>query len=253
MKKILSIASETSILLRRDQIFQPLAVIVGAAIAIAIFATDWSIEDRSLVYHNIIAFVFQMSGSIIALIWGVKIIADAKVDGSIEQSLTRPISRGQWLLGRLLGLGASLFILNIAVGIIWRTGAYIYDIHTVVSWFTISMVQTLFLWIIVGGLAVFVSSFTGPGTALFASASLWLLGLVSKPISQGLTGQSFENLRIFTTQIANIWTLSPFVPEPYGEILSVPLRQIYAGYGLCMISLLYVVSSIISKSKDINS
>lgn len=228
-------------------------MIVAAAIAVAIFATDWSIEDRATVYHNIIAFVFQASGSIIALIWGVKIISDSKVDGSIEQSLTRPISRGQWLLGRLLGLGVSLFILNIAVGIIWRTGAYIYDIHTIVSWFTISMVQTLFLWLIVGGVAVFVSTFTRPGTALFASASLWLLGLVSKPISQGLTEQSFENIKMFTTKIANLWTLSPFVPEPYGQILSVKLRQLYSVYGLCMICLLYIVSSLIIKSKDVNS
>jgi len=253
MRKVISIAAETSILLRRDQIFQPLTVIVGAALAIAIFATDWSIEEKSSVYHNLVAFIFQISGSIISLIWGVKIISDAKIDGSIEQSMSRPVTRSQWLLGRFLGLAFTLFILSLAVGIVWRLGAYVYEIPTVVSWFTISLIQTLFLWLITGSVAVFVSTFAGPGTGLFIGASMWLLGLMSRPIAQGLSGPGFEGFKNFTTVISNFWSLSPFVPEAYGEIMNIKTRQVSSLYGLTVIVLLYFAGSMIARSKDVNS
>ena len=120
MKQVLAIAQETFLSLKRDKIFQPLSIIIAAAVGVAVFAADWSLESRSQVYHDIVVFIFQVSGAFISMIWGVKIISDSKQDGSIELSMSRPLPRSQWLLGRMLGLFISLFAMAAITGLIWR-------------------------------------------------------------------------------------------------------------------------------------
>lgn len=253
MRQVFAIAQETFLSLKRDKIFQPLSIIIAAAVGVAIFATDWSLESRSQVYHDIVSFIFQVSGALISMIWGVKIISDSKQDGSIELSLSRPISRSLWLLGRMLGLFMSLLAMAALTGLIWRLGAVAYDIETNILWFSISLAQTTLLWFITGAVAIFMSSFTGPGTALFASISLWILGLLTRPIATGLVGVSSPTAKEFTEMLAKVWSLSPLIPESHGTILSVVVRQQTAIYALAILSAFYFLGAAFAHYKDINS
>jgi len=253
MKQVFAIAQETFLSLKRDKIFQPLSIIIAAAVAVAIFAADWSLESRSQVYHDIIVFIFQVSGAFISMIWGVKIISDSKQDGSVELSMSRPLPRSQWLLGRMLGLFFSLLAMSFITGLIWRLGAVACDIETNTLWFSIALAQTTLLWFITGSVAIFMSSFTGPGTALFASISIWILGLLSRPIATGIVGSSSPAAKQFTEFLAKIWSLSPLIPESHGTIISVLVRQQTALYALAILSAFYFMGAAFAHFKDINS
>lgn len=253
MTPALAIANETFLSLRRDKIFQPLAIIIAFTVGIAIFATDWSIEESSVVYHDIVVFIFQLSGALISIIWGVKIISDSKQDGSIELSMSRPVSRSGWLLGRMLGLFFSLFAMAVVAGVVWRLGAWAYGIDTNVLWFTIALCQTTLLWFTTGAISIFVSSFTGPGTALFAAIALWMLGLLSKPIATGLIASTNPIARKFSESLANLWSLSPLIPESHGTIISIVERRQGFIYTLAVLGTLYFLGATFAHYKDVNS
>lgn len=253
MTPTLAIANETFLSLRRDKIFQPLAIIIALTVGIAIFATDWTLEDKSVVYHDIVAFIFQISGSLISIIWGVKIISDSKQDGSIELSMSRPVSRSGWLLGRMLGLFFSLFTMAVVAGIVWRLGAWAYGIQTNVLWFSIALCQTILLWFTTGAISIFVSSFTGPGTALFAAIALWILGLLSRPIATGLIASTSPFARKFVETIANFWSLSILIPESHGTIISLVERRQGFLYILAVLSTFYFLGAASAHYKDVNS
>jgi ABC-type transport system involved in multi-copper enzyme maturation permease subunit len=253
MKQVLAIARETFLSLKRDKIFQPLSIIIAAAVGVAIFAADWSLESRSQVYHDIVVFIFQVSGALISMIWGVKIISDSKQDGSIELSMSRPLSRSRWLFGRMLGLFFSLLAMSVVTGLIWRLGAIVYDIETNIPWFSIALAQTTLLWFITGAVAIFMSSFTGAGTALFASISIWILGLLTRPIATGLVGGSNPAAKQFTEFLAKLWSLSSLIPESHGTIISVQARQQTALYALAILAALYFMGAAFAHFKDINS
>src|SRR5271169_3241497 len=108
LRAIRVIALETFLLLRRDRIFAPALVLGLAACALALLASDWSIEDFSKILYDVGYFGFQITGGLVALVWGTKTVGDSRQEGSLEVQLAAPISRFTWLIGKYLGLATCL-------------------------------------------------------------------------------------------------------------------------------------------------
>src|SRR5690606_34381136 len=110
-KVVSVIAWETFVLLRRDKIFVPALVISLLISVLANLASDWSVEDFEKILFDIGFFGFQMTGSLVAIFWGAKIISDSRQEGSLEVQLAAPISRGSWIIGKYAGLCLCLVVL----------------------------------------------------------------------------------------------------------------------------------------------
>src|SRR5690606_2914998 len=146
----------------------------GLAIAfLANLASDWSVGDFTKILFDVGAFGYQITGSLVAIFWGTKLINDAQRDGSIELYLAAPIPRGVWLLGRFVGLCLSLIFLAVILLAFWQATMLLNDFELMTAKQFSVFGFMLLGWLVLAALSMFFASFCGQGVALFASISLW--------------------------------------------------------------------------------
>ena len=100
-------AYETFLTLKRDRIYYPALIITALIFVAASFIAEWSVDDWRIIFFNFSQTMFRISGDIIAILFGTKLLQDAVTDGSIETSLSRPVGRAEWVLGKFLGLSCA--------------------------------------------------------------------------------------------------------------------------------------------------
>jgi ABC-type transport system involved in multi-copper enzyme maturation permease subunit len=210
MKSIYVVIKETILLLRRDRIFLP-AIFGGIAIAImANFASDWSIENFTKILFDVGAFGFQITGSLVAIFWGTKLINDAQRDGSIELYLAAPIPRSAWVIGRFIGLAVSLMILAVILLFFWQSTMWLNN-FPFMDGPQFSVFGFMLLgWLVLAALSMFFASFCGQGVALFATISLWVTGLLNNLVYQNLGPESSPLAKGVVLVLARFWDLQQF-------------------------------------------
>src|SRR5438876_929135 len=104
LRSVIEIARETIYLLKRGPIFIPTIVFSIIVSAFATIASTWGVAEFRKILFDIAGFGFHLTGNLIAVIWSVKVLAVARIDGSLEVQLASPVSRSAWLLGRFLGI-----------------------------------------------------------------------------------------------------------------------------------------------------
>ena len=84
---------ESFLMLRRDRVFTPM-MIVGVAIALfANTASGWTIEEYEKILFDIGIAGFRVTGAVVAMLWGVRLITDPLHDRSIELRIAAPSAR----------------------------------------------------------------------------------------------------------------------------------------------------------------
>lgn len=256
MVKLIATAHETFLALKRDKIFYPA---IGATVFIfllASFIAEWSVDDGRIVFYNISTTMFRLSGDMIALLFGSKVIHDAMVSGSIETSLSRPISRGRWVIGKYLGLGACLVLFAVIAGFGWSLINFIYQMKLPTNFILWGTLFALTEWLIIGALSMFLSTIAGFGTALFSCFALWILGLLS-----GIVASSFyqeDAAPSFASEIVKflslVWNFDRFTLIHYSSTFSLPSQGFLLsslGYGVCLASTLMLVATFAISSRDV--
>jgi small neutral amino acid transporter SnatA (MarC family) len=78
------LTKESFLMLRRDRIFFPI-IIAGLSIAVfANIASNWSMEDFDKILFVVGIAGFRITGGIVSILWGVRLITDPLQDRSIE-------------------------------------------------------------------------------------------------------------------------------------------------------------------------
>jgi len=250
------IMQETFLVLRRDRIFIP-ALIAGLLITImANLASDWSIEDFRKILFDVGTFGFQMTGSLVAIFWGTKLIHDAKQDGSIEQQLAAPISRGSWLIGRFLGLAQCLLVIAVIFTTLWQVFMLLNNFG-LMNPKHLTIFGFMFLgWLVLAAMAMFFASFCGSGVAMFSSICLWFGGLMTNLVYQNLPINIGSTSKFAVSALARAWDLQQFnlINEVYTRDIMVHSELWYRfGYGIGLIAVLLTISTIGFNKKDVIS
>jgi ABC-type transport system involved in multi-copper enzyme maturation permease subunit len=255
VRNIYYIARETFLLLRRDKIFLP-AAIAGLLIAVfALLASNWSIEAFEKVLFDIGVFGFQFTGSIVALFWGHRMIADSRQDGALEVQLASPVSRTSWLLGKFFGLAVCLLFLGVIMLSVWQAVM----LFSRFGWMTpqqlVTLAFTILGWLVLASTALFFATFCRPQVALFATLCLWICGLTSFLIAQSLTPETPPVTRRAVEFLARIWDFQQFNLVDWSNKLIVVSHQelILRGlYGIVLILVLQTTASITFQNRDLS-
>lgn len=204
------LTKESFLMLRRDRIFLPI-IIAGLAIAVfANLASGWSMEDFEKILFDVGIAGFRMTGGIVSILWGVRLITDPLQDRSIELRIAAPQSRTTWLLARYTGLAFCLLLTGLGFAAVWQLLMAINNfgiMSNMQSW-TLGM---LFLeWLVLGALGMLMGTLAGFSTALFVSIGAWLAGLIA-PVVAATMDNSVEPLQRKMVQfIANTWNFQRF-------------------------------------------
>ncbi len=117
--------------------------------------------------------MIHIFGILITLFVGTQMIAKEMQGNMIMILLSKPMSRGQFLIGKFLGLSAILFLLTaIMGGIFFFLVPFSWDIILVFAGMYVSFLLLL-------ALALFFSAFLSPLLAMFSALLMWILGNIT--------------------------------------------------------------------------
>lgn len=250
------IASETFILLRRDKIFVPALVISLFISAMANLASDWSVEDFTKILFDIGFFGFQMTGSLVAIFWGAKIISDSRQEGSLEVQLAAPISRGNWIIGKYFGLCLCLLVLAAILLVIWQALMLLNDFGLMHPYHLTVYGFIVISWMVQGALAILMASFMGQAIAMFSTLCLWLVGMASALVANTISPDSSPMTKSIASGIARFWDFQQFNLVDYVQTKAWLGQDelLYRGlYALILVAIQLSLSVTIFSRRDVNT
>lgn len=257
IKQVLATSQETFLLLRRDKIFTPIVAITFFIMFLSSFIAEWSVDDWRVTFFNLSATMLRFAGDMVAILFGTKLMQDASASGSIETSLSRPISRGLWVTGRYFGLAACLSVFaGISLGA-WHLLNFVYEIGVPSRFLVWSSLLILTEWLVVGAAAIFFSTLGGFATALFASVSILILGLL---IGTAASTFAYENSASQTPAkelvmfLSKFWNFDRFSMVNYSAEFKLPSSSFLIeclAYGVSWTVFLITGSCYTTYSKDI--
>ena len=255
MSPTLIMAKETLTLLRRDKIFAPSLITGVFLIFLTSVISEFTIAEMAKIYLELAFTMFNFTGSTIAILWGTKLIIDAKNEGSINNQLAAPIDRSQWLLGKFLGLCAALIIFGVLLSIILLTTMVFNQYASLAMVHIIIVLHYILGWIVLAAIALFFSTFASQGIAIFSTISLWFMGLSVEPIGQVLSDKTNQLSRALVDIFLVVFNLQAFnlqdkVNSPSEATLG--LLGLGFGYAATLVGSVIIFSAIIFRNRDID-
>jgi Cu-processing system permease protein len=223
-----NLTKETFLILRRDRIFIPI-VLVGVAVALfANVASNWGVEDYQKILFDIGLAGLRLTGATVSILWGVRTIADPLKDRSIELRIASPSSRFTWLLARYTGLVFCLLLMGLMFVGVWQILMLSNQFGTMTNLQNWAIGLLVIEWLVLGALGLLFGSLAGLPTALFATVSVWIAGLMAPLVAATMGPGANPVQRAGIEFLANVWNFQRFnlVDQLEGGATSVSLADL---------------------------
>lgn len=199
----------------------------------------------------------MLSCALLAILSGASLLAREFDRRTIYVALCHPISRGQFLLGKFLGLAAI-----VSLNWVFMAGAYLLMLQVLSdgqSVFSSTLFAALFLiWVqslVLSSLAIFFSTFTTTSLAVVFSIGLYLVGntisqlhAFAARLESPLSRYALKGL---TFLLPNLETFNLGLKVTYG----LPVSAVWLGtsvlYGIFVIALLLVLASLLIQGREV--
>jgi ABC-type transport system involved in multi-copper enzyme maturation permease subunit len=175
LARVLILARWTLVEALRERILYVVLLFVGVLVASSCILTPLAPGAQRKVVVDFGLACIDILGVLVILLSGCGLVRREIERRSLEVILTRPVSRLEYLIGKWLGLVATLVVLVAVMtaafaillqvsGVAWRAG------------FAVAIVGTVLGLLVVASLAVLFSTFTSPTLAAFFTLSLFAGG-----------------------------------------------------------------------------
>ena len=204
------LSRESFAVLKRDRVFAP-ALVMGLLVAgFAALASQWSVEDFRKILFDVGLFGLQATGGLVALVWGTKLVADSRQEGSLEVQLAAPVPRPVWLLGKFVGLAVCLALLGALLLAVWQGMMLLAGYGPLRPPELLAFGLMGVGWLVLAALALFFASMARQGVALFATLCAWVTGLAAAPVAGALGVETSALARRIVGTLARYWDLQQF-------------------------------------------
>ncbi len=204
------LSKESFLTLRRDRIFLPI-VIAGFAIAsFSNLASNWGFESFEKILFDLGLVGFRLTGGIVAILWGVRLVTDPLQDRSIELRVATPTSRSVWLLGRYTGLAICLVFTGAVFAAVWQLLMLMNQFGAMTNLQAWSLGFLFLEWITLGALGLLMGTLAGFSTALFVTFALWLGGLLAPIVAATLDPSVAPAQKSLIEFMADVWNFQRF-------------------------------------------
>jgi ABC-type transport system involved in multi-copper enzyme maturation permease subunit len=193
LNRIVSIAKNTFREAVRDRVLYNLVLFVLLIIASAILLGDLTDGQEARTIVNVGLNAMLMFGAFIAIFVGVGLVSKEIEKRTVFAIFAKPVSRGEFIIGKYLGLCLTLAV-NVAVMGIGVSLALMYvgsNNFAMSIWCTILLV--FFELTILTAVATLFSSFSSPALSALLTFFVFLIGHFSsslRDLAQGLESQS---------------------------------------------------------------
>ncbi|MCX6116535.1 MAG: ABC transporter permease subunit [Proteobacteria bacterium] len=210
MIAFIALYREAFIWLRRDKIFGP---ILMAGVVISLFAniaSNWTIEEFSRILFDVGIAGFRITGGLIAILWGSRMIHDAIAERSLDPRLASPISRNTWYLARYCALATVLFIMGLAYFLAWQVIMHLNGqglTSHIQNW---AFGMLFFEWLILAALSMLLATLSGFGMSLFSTTALWIIGIFAPLVAASKDIQLDPLQAVVINLFSSIWNFHRF-------------------------------------------
>src|SRR2546429_4047672 len=240
----------------RDRVLYNLVLFVLLLIGNAIFLGELSAGQEAKIIVDLSLSAMLLFGVFIAIFVGVGLVYKEIERRTLYAILSKPISRGQFLLGKYLGLCATLFVNVVIMGLgVSLALLYIHrgwDSLVINIWPAILLIY--FELAIITGVALLFSSFSSPALSALLTFFVFVIGhfsadlkTLSATVSSGGARLVFAALYYLLPNLSNYAYITaashgetPTAANFFGAIL----------YGLAYIAVLLAASTLIFKRRN---
>ena len=204
------LTKESFLFLRRDRIFFPMLMVGLAITYFANLASSWTFEDWDKVLFDIGLAGFRLTGGMVAILWGVRMISDPMQDRSIELRIAAPSARYTWILARYIGLAACLVIMGALFIVAWQSLMILNNFGKMSNLQSWSLGLVVCEWLVLGSLGMLAATITNFSSAIFMTIAAWITGLVAPIVAATLSAETEPFHRQFIEFLANVWNFQRF-------------------------------------------
>lgn len=240
----------------RDRVLYNLVLFVLLLIAGAIFLGELSAGQEAKIIVDLGLSGMLLFGAFIAIFVGVGLVYKEIERRTLYAILSKPIGRGQFLLGKYLGLCATLFVNIVVMGIgLSLALAYVrrgWDPLLVKVWPAILLI--FFELAILTGVALLFSSFSSPALSALLTFFVFVIGHFSGDLKGLATSSSsaparfvFRALYYLLPNLSNYSFITPaahgVTPDPASMLMAV-------GYAIAYIAVLLAAATLIFSRRN---
>ena len=162
----------------RDRVLYNLIAFAVLLSGAAIFVGQISIQIERLVVVNLGLTAVSLFGIVIAIFIGIGLVSKEIEKRTLYTMLSRPVRRGEFIVGKFLGLAGTLMVNTffMAIGVF---GALLYVAHKFTAPDALILVALYFIileFLIICALALLFSSFSSPLLSAVFAFSLFVIG-----------------------------------------------------------------------------
>lgn len=207
MKSLLAIAANTLRHAVRDRVLYSILFFAAGVILLSLALKDVTIGDQDKVVRSIGQSAIAGFGSIIAMFLGVSLVWTELEKRTVYTVLSRPLARRTFILGKYLGLIATLAV-QIAIMLTVYTALMTVQQHVPPAIVYVSNGMLLIELMLLTAFATLFSTYSAPTTASAFTLSVFVIGHLADDI--WLYGSRAESPAVQEMARALYWVLPNF-------------------------------------------
>ncbi len=237
----------------RDKILYTVLVFAVLLLGASIYLADLSVMEHQKIVTDLGLAAINIAGVIIAIMVGISLVTNEIERKTVYTILARPMSRAQFILGKYLGLLATIF-LNISIMVGVFVGMLF--VYPAASFFPVfQAIELIFVELmLLTAVAVFFSTFSSTTLSAIMTIGVFIVGHLTGDLV-GLSKRSANELiKIGTTALYYLWpnleVLNIKGQAAAGISIPFSLQATASAYGLCYAALLIVAACVIFQRRD---
>ncbi|MFI5111075.1 MAG: ABC transporter permease [Terriglobales bacterium] len=205
MSRVVHIAANTFREAVRDRVLYNLIAFALLLSGAAVLVGQISINIERLVVVNLGLTAVSLFGVVIAIFIGIGLVSKEMEKRTLYTVLSRPVRRWEFVVGKFLGLGGTLFVNTFFMAIgVFAALLYVSVPHRFQSadaWILVALFFIVLQFVILCSLALLFSSFSSPLLSAVFAFSLFVIGSFAEDL-RGFAGMSHGLTRLLATGAA---------------------------------------------------
>ena len=252
MTPLFALAGNTARELARNKLLYLIAIFCVLLILGSLLLTTLSIGQFERIINDVSLAGIQLSGVLVAIFIGVNLVAGEIDRRTVYITLAKPVSRTQFLVGKYLGLCATMLVLVAVMGAVLF--ALLRTIAIAPGVATAGALVLIFVELcILAAFAMVFSSFTTQTLGVMFTAGVFLIGHLAGDLhafAQRLGGTGGAVLSGIASVIPNLDLLNLKVQAANRLPVTVPFIAHSALYGLTYAAIALSVAAFIFQRRD---
>jgi ABC-type transport system involved in multi-copper enzyme maturation permease subunit len=256
MRRIVSIASNTFREAVRDRVLYNLVVFALLMSGTAVLVGQISIDIERLVVVNLGLTTISLFGVVIAIFVGIGLVSKEIEKRTLYTVLTRPVRRWEFIVGKFLGLAATLTV-NTFFMTLGVFASLLYVSHRFQrsdAWVLVALYFIVLQFLIITALALFFSSFSSPLLSAVFAFSLFVIGSFAEDL-RGFAGMANGVSRWLATGAAylipNLSALNVVSSVAHEQPVSGQLILLNTAYALVYVGMALSAAVLIFEHRDL--